>query len=295
MGATGMSETNLHQAIEQAFATPESRIVGYEQVRRALEEGANPNARDDQGQTPIALAGAGFPLAGAILRDQLVALLISHGADPFLSSGKHADSPNAAMLITNVGGSALKVLLENLRLRDLNSQPMRDAQGGNLFHLLAEKIPLKLTESFFYLDLFQNKQSSEDPDPAQEAVAAVSDGWMREINAQGDTVLHKLWSKESLIETAMRVHENVSEVGRLLQESWLLTQSLLQAGCPGQLRNESGESAFDLITDKMARGWKAGTHAEYWAELEGQIRLEALEEGTSRRDVRLSGPRPGRL
>jgi len=66
-------------------ATPLHEAAACTRVAAAhllLEHGANPNAMDSQGRTPLHLVCAKALYSSSILHDQLAELLLKHGADP---------------------------------------------------------------------------------------------------------------------------------------------------------------------------------------------------------------------
>lgn len=217
-----------------------------------LDDGLDPNSRNEHGETLMGLVAAmtlGTNTIGLALGESL----LTHGANPMLHDrplGNTIVHSRSSLLTTNT--------LAYLCRQERTTHPLRDANGGNALHYLAEVNP-ELAQGFLEDDVFA--------DPGKEYFGAEM------INARrvsdGLTPLDVLWDGSPMAwDEQMRA------------DRWAMTAALLDRGGDPLLPTSDDTCVAEKLESLVMAGMSFAPGVEAWPKIEAALNQRRLEQRT---------------
>lgn len=203
-----------------------------------LEAGADPNAINEQGQTPLMFMAEHIVKASAWSKE-ILSSLIAAGAQPLqhdralLRFAKHA--------LGQIGDSMTLQVVQRIE-RYGKPENDRDEQGNNAFHQLALYWPGSLFDGISVI--LSGYEGQDDKRGA---------GWLTQINQEGDSPFHLLFNEQGPV--GRLVHdpdrETLKDASSL---SWLCLDIATRMEIDFDVHDGQGRSVTDLVIARIREG-----------------------------------------
>lgn len=222
------------------------------EAKQMLDEGLDPNMIDDQGRSLIGnlasdIRGSNQPGL------EIARALLEAGANPMLH-----DMPLGRQISHNQSSLLVTQTLSQIARMEEAGKGLRDAQGGNVLHYLAEHhqwlAAVQLDEDIYALA----EGESGDLFFPQAMIQA--------RNNEGDTPLDALWRGEPLAWNP-----------DTLDNAWYMTRTLLLRGADPLLPDADGRNVAERIEALIQAGLER-SHDDAWTRIEAALNQARFEQ-----------------
>lgn len=243
------------------------RGLAFNTVRRLLAQGLNPDFSQSQDASPLLMiCKALHRQPERTLTQQLLALLIEHGANPLggeaaLNETMLQQDPYLSLRVIEAMGQAERA-----------GRPLRGDDGGNPFHLLCVINPEWFEHA---LDHWHTDELFSGDGRVRGERIRWPTAWRDEaLPVSGHTPLHLLW-------------QNMVSLGRCgdgarphLVRGWATTESMARKGAVLDLADAQGRTVAGLIMIGVSEGLAVAPDSLAWKQTRAVCEAERLNAHT---------------
>lgn len=230
--------------------------VIVQRIKELLAAGVDPNGEDQDGLTPL-MRVVDLRKSGRAFQTELVRMLMAHDANPLVN-----DIPIAHTEGFTVG----LVIGQELSRAEHLEKPVRADDGGNTFHVLAQK-----DIGLLYAILCENYNTREETNFPRV--------WLNEKRfSDGATPLHILWGKTGILASFVAEKQDISAQS---EEAWEATMLMAEEGADLLAMDSQGRRVIDLMSERVGEGIEVSSNAQkFWGERSSAANKLCLEENT---------------